>query len=98
MSNIAKAKLDEVALQMKQDPDLRATVVGHADNRGSASTNERLSRERADAVREYLVDRHGIDPARITTSGVGSSQPIADNDTADGRAENRRAVIVLKAE
>ena len=92
LSNIAKAKLDEVALQMKQDPDLRAQVIGYSDASGSADSNQRMSEQRAQAVKNYLVTRHGIDPARITTEGRGSSE-------ATGNAENdRRAVVILTAQ
>jgi outer membrane protein OmpA-like peptidoglycan-associated protein len=78
MSNVAKAKLDEVALQLKQDPRLRAYIVGHADASGSESLNQRLSLARADAAKEYLVSRHGLDPTRITTEGRGSSEATGD--------------------
>jgi OOP family OmpA-OmpF porin len=53
------------------------------------------SEARAEAVKQYLVDRYEIDPSRITTEGVGASQPIASNDTAEGREANRRAEIVV---
>jgi len=71
LSNIAKAKLDEAALRMKQDPDIRAQVVGYASaNEGSG---QQLADNRASAVKNYLVTRHGIDPSRISTSGKVSS-------------------------
>ncbi len=95
VSNIAKAKLDEAALKLKQDSELRARVLGHADGRGAPAANDRLSRERAEAVKAYLVGRHEIDPSRITIEGRGAADPVAGDDTAAGRAENRRAVIVL---
>jgi outer membrane protein OmpA-like peptidoglycan-associated protein len=89
LSNIAKAKLDEVALRMRQDPDIRALVVGYTDPSGSASGNQRMSEQRAEAVKNYLVTRHGIDPARIQTEGRGSSE-------STGNAEqDRRAVVIL---
>ncbi|HEX2643247.1 MAG TPA: OmpA family protein [Thermoanaerobaculia bacterium] len=92
LSNIAKAKLDEVALQMKQDPELRAQVIGYSDASGSADSNQRMSEQRAQAVKAYLVTRHGIDPNRIVTEGRGSSE-------ATGNAENdRRAVVILTAQ
>ena len=52
-------------------------------------------RRRAEAAREYLVTRHGIDPGRITTAAKGSAEPGYDNSTAEGRAKNRRALIVV---
>ena len=95
VSNIAKAKLDEVALKLKQDSELRAHVLGYSDSKGSQATNDRLSAQRAEAVKAYLVERHEIDPSRITIEGRGSADPVASNDTVLGRAENRRAVIIL---
>lgn len=96
LNNICKARLDEVALKMKQDPALKAQVIGYTDNSGSDTANQRLSEQRAEAVKQYLVQRHGIDASRITTEGRGSVEPIADNSTAEGRRQNRRAVVVLK--
>ena len=70
LSNICKAKLDEVALRMKQEPDSTAQIVGYADgSTGSQSANQRMAEQRAEAVKSYLVTRHGIDPSRITTEG-----------------------------
>ncbi len=89
ISNIAKAKLDEVALRMKQDPELRALVIGYSDPSGSSDANQRLSEQRAQAVKSYLVTRHGIDPSRIQTEGRGSSESTGD------AASDRRAVVVL---
>jgi OOP family OmpA-OmpF porin len=96
VSNIGKAKLDEIGLSMVQDLSLTAHVVGHSDSRGSDSANQKISEDRAEAVKAYLVDRYEIDPSRITTEGAGASQPIASNDTEEGRAKNRRAEIVVK--
>lgn len=95
LTNIAKAKLDEVALRMKQDPGATARIVGYTDATGQASANQALSVRRAEAARDYLVRRHGIDARRIQTEGRGSSDPVASNDTPAGRKENRRAVIVV---
>jgi outer membrane protein OmpA-like peptidoglycan-associated protein len=72
----------------------RVTVVGHTDNVGGDALNNRLSLDRASSVREYLQAR-GIDPSRILVNGRGEAQPIASNDTAQGRAENRRVELFL---
>ncbi len=96
VDNRCKATLDEVALRMKNDADRYALVIGYSDSYGGESSNQRISEQRADAVKSYLVTRHGIDPARITTEGRGSADPVGDNSTAAGRAQNRRAVIILK--
>jgi outer membrane protein OmpA-like peptidoglycan-associated protein len=89
LSNIAKAKLDEVALKMKQDPTLHAQVQGYTDASGNAAANQRMSEQRAQAVKNYLVQRHGIDPSRITTEGRGSQ------DSTGNAAQDRRAVVIL---
>jgi outer membrane protein OmpA-like peptidoglycan-associated protein len=95
LTNIAKAILDGVALRMKNDLNSTAVVTGYSDNLGSEESNLDISRRRAAAAREYLVTRHGIDPGRITAVGKGSLEPAYDNSTAEGRAKNRRALIVV---
>lgn len=92
LSNIAKAKLDEVGLQMKQDPTLRAQVLGYTDNTGSPASQQKISEQRAQAVKNYLVTRHGIDPSRIMTEGRGSA------DSTGNAADDRRAVVILTAQ
>ncbi|HEX6160336.1 MAG TPA: OmpA family protein [Thermoanaerobaculia bacterium] len=95
LTNIAKAILDEVALRMKQEPSATALVIGYTDDRENTGANQDLDRRRAEAVRDYLVSRHGIDPSRITVEGRGTSDPVGDNTTAEGRLRNRRVVIRL---
>jgi outer membrane protein OmpA-like peptidoglycan-associated protein len=78
LTNICKAKLDEVALRMKQDADSTAQVIGYADgSTGSQAGNQKLAEQRAEAVKNYLVTRHGIDPSRITTEGQVTDQTTA---------------------
>lgn len=95
LTNIAKAILDEVALRMKQEPSATALVIGYTDDRENTGANRDLDRRRAEAVRDYLVSRHGIDAARITVEGRGTQDAIGDNTTAAGRLTNRRVVIQL---
>jgi len=95
LTNIAKAILDDVALRMKQEPTSTATVIGYTDDREATGPNADLDRRRAEAVRDYLVSRHGIDPARITVEGRDAREPVGDNNTAEGRLKNRRVVIRL---
>jgi outer membrane protein OmpA-like peptidoglycan-associated protein len=95
LTNIAKAILDEVALRMRQEPSATALVIGYTDNRENTGANRDLDRRRAEAVRDYLVSRHGIDPSRITVEGRGTSDSVGDNATAEGRLRNRRVVIRL---
>ncbi len=95
LTNIAKAILDGIALRMKNDLNATAVVTGYSDNAGGEPANLAISGKRADAAKEYLVTRHGIDPNRITTLAKGSSDSAFDNATPEGRAKNRRAVIVV---
>lgn len=95
LTNIAKAILDGIALRMKNDLNATAVVTGYSDNAGGEPSNLAISAKRADAAKEYLVTRHGIDPGRISTAARGSAEPAYDNATPEGRAKNRRAVIVV---
>jgi OOP family OmpA-OmpF porin len=70
-------------------------IVGHTDNTGPAAYNERLSVRRADSIKELLV-KNGVDPSKITVLGMGERSPAAENSTPEGRAKNRRVVIMLK--
>jgi outer membrane protein OmpA-like peptidoglycan-associated protein len=93
---IAQDKLGKVAEVLQQQSDDKKIVVeGHTDSVGSDAANLKLSQERADAVRTYLVSR-GVKADRITAVGKGETVPIADNKSAEGRANNRRVEIVVK--
>lgn len=78
---------------MGQRPDLKLQVVGHTDSVGNTLDNQVLSQERASAVRNALLQR-GISADRLVAYGVGSQQPIASNDTPEGRAQNRRVMLL----
>ena len=95
LTNIAKAVLDGVALRMKNDLNSTAVVTGYTDNTGTEQANLELGAKRAQAAKDYLVTRHGIDPARISTVSKGSAEPAYDNATAEGKTKNRRAQIVV---
>lgn len=94
----AQAKLSEVANALtQQSPDAQIVVEGHTDAQGTESFNLDLSTRRAQAVRDYLAS-HGVAPDRIRAEGLGFSRPVADNKTAEGRANNRRVEIVVQPE
>jgi outer membrane protein OmpA-like peptidoglycan-associated protein len=95
LTNIAKAILDGIALRMKNDLNSTAVITGYSDPGGSEQSNLAISAKRATAAKEYLVTRHGIDPGRITTAAKGTAEPAYDNSTPEGRAKNRRALIVV---
>jgi outer membrane protein OmpA-like peptidoglycan-associated protein len=77
------------------DAAMQVRVVGHTDSTGGVALNDRLSLDRAQSVRDYLVGR-GVAATRIETSGQGSREPVADNSTDAGRAQNRRVEIFLR--
>ncbi|MGC4028037.1 MAG: OmpA family protein [Steroidobacteraceae bacterium] len=78
-------------------PELKLKIEGHTDNVGSAETNSRLSYERATAVRDYLASL-GVPASSIDVDGLGPSNPVADNATAEGRARNRRVEVIVSGE
>ena len=82
-------RLDRVVEYMVHKPYARIRISGHTDNVGNARRNQRLSEDRAKAVRQYLVTK-GIAAERIEAVGHGDAQPLASNDTEEGRAQNRR--------
>jgi outer membrane protein OmpA-like peptidoglycan-associated protein len=88
----AQAQLDNLATILSSCPSVHLAVAGHTDNVGSPASNLRLSRNRADGVVAQLVSK-GISPDRLTAEGYGQESPVADNATAEGRAQNRRIAI-----
>ncbi|PRQ01079.1 Outer membrane porin F precursor [Enhygromyxa salina] len=84
-----KPVLDRAIKVLKDYPDIRIEIVGHTDNEGTAEYNEELSKNRAESVKQYLVDG-GVGEDRLETRGAGQSDPIASNETEEGRAKNRR--------
>ncbi len=91
----ARARLDQVAVALKaQATERQMTVEGHTDSMGLDSSNQSLSLNRAISVRDYLVGQ-GVDPARISATGLGSRRPVVSNSSAENRANNRRVEIVL---
>lgn len=94
-----KAELDQLAMKIKQAKELGKiktvtgiSVVGHTDSKGSVAYNQGLSERRAATVRNYLVQK-GLRPETISASGEGELNPVASNDTAEGRQQNRRVDI-----
>lgn len=91
-------EVERVSKFMHKYASVKAEIGGHTDSTGSDAYNQKLSQRRADAVKDMLVNRFGIDASRLTSVGYGESKPIASNDTVDGRAQNRRVVAVMHAE
>ncbi len=86
--------LQDAATKLNQYGNLGVVVEGHSDSRGTLEHNRKLSLRRAEAVRDYLV-RLGVDRGRIVVVGKGASEPVASNDTPQGRAQNRRVVLIV---
>jgi outer membrane protein OmpA-like peptidoglycan-associated protein len=94
----AKARIDEVINQVKADPKgAYFEIEGHTDNVGDAAFNERLGMERAEAVKQYLYETHQIPLHRMNVVSYGETKPAAENNSRDGRAQNRRVVIRILA-
>ena len=84
--------LDEAAEILRNNPEVRITVEGYTDSVGTDEYNQALSVRRAESIFRYLVN-HGVAPERMQVVGYGKSHPLADNDTASGRAQNRRVEL-----
>lgn len=91
-------ELKAVADFLNKHTDLEVEIAGHTDSQGAAAYNKKLSQKRADSVKNELVNRYGIAADRIKAVGYGEEQPIASNETAEGRKENRRVVAVMQKE
>ena len=89
LSPEGREKLDEIVADLNKSPEIKLTLVGHADSSGTASYNSILGQRRAEACRAYLIGK-GIDAGRLTTTSVGEMKPIAENETHGGRIQNRR--------
>jgi outer membrane protein OmpA-like peptidoglycan-associated protein len=94
LSQSARARLDTVAVALKQAPDKRVVVEGYTDDVGTDAVNLPLSQARASEVRAYLISR-GVPEANVMAKGFGPTRPIASNKTVEGRATNRRVEIVV---
>jgi OOP family OmpA-OmpF porin len=84
----------EIASVLKENPTVKIKVLGHTSNDGDNAANMELSKQRASAVKDLLVKEFGIDGANIATEGKGPTQPVADNKTKEGKAQNRRVEFI----
>ncbi len=90
ISPIAAKALDRNGTLLKENPNVKVEIGGHTDASGSEKANQVISEKRAQSVKKYLMDKFGISENRLVTKGYGSTRPIADNKTEDGRSRNRR--------
>ena len=86
--------LNEVAQALKDNPTIKVEIQGHTDSVGNDNFNLKLSQKRAESVKAYLA-KHGVDASRMVPKGYGENVPIADNQTADGRSQNRRVEFII---
>jgi len=86
--------MNEIAGVLKDNPDVKVTIVGHTDSDGNEKSNLDLSKRRAASIKNSLVTEFGIDAARMQTDGKGQSQPISENSTSEGKANNRRVEFI----
>jgi outer membrane protein OmpA-like peptidoglycan-associated protein len=93
----AREKLAKVAGIVSGHPGLRLDVEGHTDNVGGDDYNQQLSEQRGSAVRDYLTQQ-GMQPNSVSTKGFGKTQPVASNETASGRQQNRRVELVISGD
>ena len=91
----AMAALDELASQIKDRNGFLLEIEGFASSEGKLDLNERLSRERSESVKRYMAERHNVPLFRMSILGFGASRPVADNETKEGREQNRRVEVRL---
>jgi outer membrane protein OmpA-like peptidoglycan-associated protein len=95
LSSEAEQRLTEFAEKLKNDNrNVYLEIQGHTDARGPATVNARLGEERAEAVRLFM-NQHGVPLNRLSTISYGKADPVADNKTKAGRAQNRRVVLIV---
>jgi outer membrane protein OmpA-like peptidoglycan-associated protein len=90
----ARRQLDQLAQALQANPSRKALIEGHTDNVGSSESNFALSEARANTVRDYLVAA-GVPPEQLEAKGYGETRPVAPNNTASGRQQNRRVEVTI---
>ena len=96
LNNTAKKELVNFATSLKENPDTDVKIIGYTDNTGSMKVNEKLSNERAAAVLNFIANQ-GVATARLASEGIPMADYVASNETAEGRAQNRRVEIYISA-
>ena len=91
ISPFAAKALDRSGTILKENPQIKVEIGGHTDPAGPEKVNQKMSEKRAQSAKKYLTDKFGISENRLVLKGYGSTKPIADNKTEEGRSKNRRA-------
>ena len=94
LNSASQWSLTQFSNSLKANPDTELNIVGHTDNTGTDAINNPLSENRANSVKSFIMNQ-GVAASRMTSSGVGSTQPIANNATNEGKAQNRRVEIFI---
>lgn len=89
LKDISKLELDKLVALLNKNTEIQIEIGGHTDNKGTKEYNQKLSENRAKSVYDYLIEK-GISASRLSYKGYNFSEPIASNDTEEGRAKNRR--------
>ena len=92
---MAARTLDKNGMLLKDNPRIKVEIGGHTDASGSETANLKVSEKRAQSAKKYIEDKFNISGDRMTVKGYGSSKPIADNNTREGKAKNRRVEFTI---
>lgn len=90
----SNSSIKEIADILKENPDLKLKIIGHTDADGDQNANPKLSKERAESVKNELINIYGINSTKLETDGKGENEPVADNASADGKSQNRRVEFI----
>jgi len=90
---MAAKVLDQIGMTLKENPNIKVEIAGHTDGSATETANVKLSARRAMSVKKYLQDKFNIPDNRIVVAAYGSTKPIADDKTKEGRAKNRRVEL-----
>ncbi len=96
LNSDSKESIAKLGRILNEYPDTRLTIQGHTDSKGDDNYNRKLSAQRSDAVRDYLI-ANGVTGGRLNTTAYGETSPVASNDTEAGRAKNRRVEVIIVA-
>jgi len=87
--------LDHNGMFLKDNPNVKVEIGGHSDGKGLEAANQTIAEKRAQSAKKYIQNKHNIPENRMTVKSYGSSKPVADDKTAEGRAKNRRAEFMI---
>ena len=95
ISPAASKALDRNGMLLKDNPKVKVEIGGHSDGTGSEAANQKIAEKRAQSAKKYIQDKYNIPESRMTVKSYGSSKPVADNKTNEGRAKNRRVEFMI---